>query len=80
MFVREAPKYNVKPVLGIDFRNGVDQQFVAIAKNNDGFQELNELLSYYLHNDIPIPEKAPFFKNAVVIYPFKKATFKLRNH
>ncbi|MEQ9169200.1 MAG: PHP domain-containing protein, partial [Fulvivirga sp.] len=80
MFVREAHKYNVKPVLGIDFRNGVDQQFVAIAKNNDGFQELNELLSYHLHNDIPIPERAPFFKHTFVIYPFNKATFKLHDY
>lgn len=80
IFVREAYKYNVKPVLGIDFRNGADQQFIAIAKNNDGFQELNELLSYHLHNDIPIPQRAPLFKDAFVIYPFNKATFKLHNY
>ncbi|MTI39259.1 DNA polymerase III subunit alpha [Fulvivirga lutimaris] len=80
IFVREAQKCNVKPVLGIDFRNGANQQFVGIAKNNKGFQELNELLSYHLHNNIPIPEKAPFFKNAFVIYPFNKATFKLRKN
>jgi len=30
-FVRMAPKYDIKPVLGIDFRNGADQLFVAIT-------------------------------------------------
>ncbi len=31
-FVRKAPEYNIKPILGIDFRNGADQCFVGIAK------------------------------------------------
>ncbi|MGD1958240.1 MAG: DNA polymerase III subunit alpha [Fulvivirga sp.] len=72
-FVRLAQKENIKPVIGIDFRNGAEQQYVAIAKNNTGFQELNDLLSYHLHNEIPIPSEAPCFKNAFVIYPFQKS-------
>jgi len=43
-FIRLAPKYGIKPVVGIDFRNGVDQQYVGLAKNNNGFQELNKWL------------------------------------
>ncbi len=80
IFVREAHKYNVKPILGIDFRNGADQQFVGVAKNNQGFQELNEFLSYHLHQDIPIPKRAPLFKHVFVIYPFTKGIFNLHNH
>ncbi|AKA35313.1 DNA polymerase III subunit alpha [Flagellimonas lutaonensis] len=71
-FVREAPKYGVSPVLGIDFRNGADQCFVGIAKNNDGYQELNEYLSYHLHNALEIPQCAPDFENVFVVYPFEK--------
>ena len=37
-FVQQANKLNIKPVIGVDFRNGNSQQFVAIAKNNKGFQ------------------------------------------
>lgn len=70
-FVREAPKYNVRPILGIDFRNGVETCFIGIAKNNAGYQELNELLSYHLHGDLQLPERAPILKNAAVIYPFE---------
>lgn len=71
-FVRKASEYNIAPVLGIDFRNGAQQQFVAIAKNNEGFKELNDYLSTHLHQKSKIPEKAPVFKEAFVIYPFEK--------
>lgn len=70
-FVREAPKYDIKPILGIDFRNGVDPCFVGIAKNNEGYQELNTFLSHHLHNGLDIPSRAPRFENAFVVYPFE---------
>ncbi|MGI9546203.1 MAG: PHP domain-containing protein, partial [Flavobacteriaceae bacterium] len=71
-FVRKAPKYNIKPILGIDFRNGADQCFVGIAKNNKGYQELNTFLSAHLHEEKEISQRAPKFKHAYVIYPFEK--------
>ena len=79
-FVRLAPEYEITPVIGIDFRNGVDQQFVGIAKNNAGFQELNEYLSPFLHEKEAIPSRAPDFKNAYVIYPFQGAPEELADH
>jgi DNA-directed DNA polymerase III PolC len=69
-FVREASKYNIKPIAGIDFRLGVKQQYVGIAKNNAGFLELNEHLSDYLSEKITFESQAPEFKNSYVIYPF----------
>ena len=71
-FLLLAKEYNIHPVVGIDFRNGVDQQFVALAKNHEGFFELNEFLSHYQRSKKPIPERATF-KNAFTIYPFEKA-------
>lgn len=71
-FVRKAPEYGIKPILGIDFRNGVNPCFVGLARNNEGYRELNSFLSRHLHDDRPIPDRAPGFKNAVVIYPFEK--------
>lgn len=70
-FVRDAPKYGVRPIIGVDFRNGTQQQFVAIAKNNEGFQEINLFLSKHLHQETEIPDRAPVFKNVYVIYPFQ---------
>ncbi|NOZ47747.1 MAG: DNA polymerase III subunit alpha [Chlorobi bacterium] len=71
-FTRLAPDYNIEPVLGIDFRNGAQQQFIGIAKNNEGFKELNDFLSAYLHAGKKIPDTAPPLKNAYIIYPFSK--------
>lgn len=75
---RIAPSYNIKPIFGVDFRNGIRQLFVAIAKNNEGFQEINEYLTPFLLNKTliengiaEIPPQAPAFENAFVVYPFK---------
>ncbi|WP_306416846.1 PHP domain-containing protein [Fulvivirga maritima] len=69
-FVRLSIKHKIEPILGIDFRNGVAQQFIGIAKNNQGYFELNRFLSGFLHSGDPIPEKAPYFSHAFIIYPF----------
>ncbi|WP_276169102.1 DNA polymerase III subunit alpha [Zobellia alginiliquefaciens] len=71
-FVRKSPEYNVRPILGIDFRNGVDQCFVGIAKNNEGYLELNNYLSRHLHQKKEMPATAPRFQHAYVVYPFEK--------
>ncbi len=71
-FVRKAPEYGIKPILGIDFRNGIEQCFVGIAKNNKGYLELNNFLSEHIHNKKQLEVRAPNFEHAYVIYPFEK--------
>jgi len=71
-FIRKAPDFGVRPLVGIDFRNGAKQLYVGIAKNNDGFYELNSYLSHHSHDNIPLPEIAPQLKNAFIIYPFEQ--------
>ena len=52
-FVRQAMalEHKIRPVVGVDIRNGVQQQYVVIAKNSDGFREINDFLNPYLHNN-----------------------------
>ena len=77
-FVRLAQKKSIKPVLGIDFRNGAQQQFIVIAKNNNGYELLNNYLSELLHLDtFKVPEKAICIPNTYVVYPFKNEVFHL---
>lgn len=71
-FVRKASEYNVRPILGIDFRNGVNQCYVGIAKNNKGYLELNNFLSEHLHEKKEFSLIAPNFEHAYVVYPFEK--------
>ena len=68
--VRLANKAGIKPIVGIDFRNGVDQQFVGIAQNNEGFLALNRMLSSHLHVQSPIPTRPPRMEQVEIIYPF----------
>lgn len=71
--MRLAPEYNINPVIGVDFRNGAEQQFILLAKNNTGFQKINEYLSGFLHDDTQtIPDRAPYIPESFVIYPFEK--------
>ena len=70
-FVRLAPEYGIAPLVGIDFRNGVEPCFIGIAKNNQGYQELNNYLSQHLHQKTEIPVRAPQFQHAFVVYPFE---------
>ena len=69
--MRLSPKYKIKPVLGVDFRNGAQQQFILMAKNNNGFYHINRYLSTFLHNpELKIPEQAPLLEDTFVVYPY----------
>ncbi|MEN9523909.1 MAG: hypothetical protein RL065_2286, partial [Bacteroidota bacterium] len=69
--LRLSHEYGMKVHVGIDFRNGIQQQYIGIAKNNEGFKELNEHLSSHLHHNKKFEKQAPTFGNAFVIYPLK---------
>jgi DNA polymerase-3 subunit alpha len=72
-FVQQAKKQNIKPIIGVDFRNGNTQQFVALAKNNHGFENINRYLSSFLESKTTIPEKPKSLEEVFIIYPFEKA-------
>ena len=74
-FVRLAPKYNIRPVLGIDFRNGINQKYIGLAKNNNGFQALNKHLTAYLQDEKAFEDQAPEMMDTFIIYPFRKRKF-----
>ena len=71
-FVVECGRKGVRPVLGVEFRNGNELLYVALAKNNVGFSELNRFLTQHNLNKQPYPETAPDWENVFVIYPFGK--------
>lgn len=71
-FFRLAAEYNIKPIAGADFRNGMQQLYVALAQSNQGYTELNRFLSEHLHAKKPFPENAPDIPEVVFIYPFEQ--------
>jgi DNA polymerase-3 subunit alpha len=72
-FIQQAKKHAIKPVVGVDFRNGNTQQFVAIAKNNTGFKNINSYLSSFLETKTIIPDIPTYLDEVFIIYPFEKA-------
>ena len=62
-------------ILGVDFRIENQQQFIAIAKNNEGFQNINFYLTEFLlqgkNSSRGEFSQEPIIKNAYIVYPFK---------
>jgi DNA polymerase-3 subunit alpha len=69
-FVAVCKEKGIKPIAGIEFRRGDQLLYTGLAKNNDGFHELNEFLSEHNLKSQPLPDQAPEFDNVFVIYPF----------
>jgi DNA-directed DNA polymerase III PolC len=69
-FVRECNANGIKPVAGMEFKNGDRFLFTAIASNNEGFREMNEFLSDIIISGDKIPQKPPLLQNVNIIFPF----------
>ncbi|HEX8549322.1 MAG TPA: PHP domain-containing protein, partial [Cytophagaceae bacterium] len=65
-------EYKLDFSLGIEFRLENQLLYIAVAKNNRGFEEINRFLSEYNLTHKPFPQIAPAFENAFVIYEWKK--------
>jgi len=77
-FVAVCKAKGVKPIAGIEFRRGDQLLYIGLAKNNEGFRELNEFLSHHTLRNLPLPDKTPELENVVVVYPFQSAVRSLQ--
>ncbi len=79
-FVRLAKEAGLKPIGGVDVRNGDKTLYILLAKNNEGFTEINRFLSHYqlLHSDYPA--ETPPFSNVFVVYPLESYPRKILSH
>ncbi len=69
-FVRLCHREGIRPLLGIDFRSEDGRRlFTGIARNNEGFAQLNRLLSDHSLQGSPLPEVPPPLPDAFIIYP-----------
>lgn len=73
-FFREAAKKRLAVAGGADVRNGVQQLYVVLAQNEQGFEEINRWLSRHLMYKKPFPPYAPQFEHCLVVYPFAQAS------
>lgn len=68
-YAMEAQRRGIPVVLGVDFREGNRQKFVALARSNMGFQHINDYLSLLLGQKKTIPDEAPLLEETFIIYP-----------
>lgn len=66
----ERENYDLEVAVGVEFRRDEKLLYLGIARNNEGFEELNSYLSHYNNTGQPLLSKAPDFNHAFVIYPF----------
>ena len=62
-----------RAVIGVDFRNGITPCYVALAKNWEGFRQINDNISEHLHRKQRFSSRAPVaaLKDAWIIYPLE---------
>lgn len=69
-FVRSCRAKGLNGLVGMEFRNGDALLYTAIARNHEGFREINEHMSSANQRHMPVSSLPPDFKNVFVLYPF----------
>lgn len=78
--LRLAPKFSISIVVGIEFRRNHELLFIAIAQNNQGFEEINRHLSFRNRSKDILPSMAPELRHTTIIYPWGVAPDQLRDN
>ncbi len=58
--------------IGVEFRKENELLYIAIAKNNKGFEAINRFLSHHNREEKSFPLRAPEFQHVFIIYPYNK--------
>lgn len=69
-FFRICVENKIKPIGGIEFRKDNRLLYIGIAGDREGMRELNDFLTYHNLKEVLLPDQAPSFKRAYIIYPY----------
>lgn len=64
------PAYDLEIAVGVEFRHDGELRYIAIARNNRGFEAINRFLSHRNRENKSLPRRAPEFDDVFVIYPY----------
>jgi DNA polymerase-3 subunit alpha len=71
--IKRWSKQNDFPVVvGVDFKNKMSTQYIAIPKSESGWAQINEWLSYHSHRKMDFPARPPHWDAVEIIYPFER--------
>ena len=75
-FVRLAPEYGIRPVVGIDFRNKGDDDglplYIGLANNPDGYARLCAHLNGHLNEHQSFSDVVPEIQDVAFICPWER--------
>jgi len=74
-FVKLCKANNIKPIAGVELRNGNIHLYTGIARNKEGFRELNEFVTVINESHAEYPDRAPDLDHVIFIYPFRKLKY-----
>jgi DNA-directed DNA polymerase III PolC len=69
-FMRVCDEKGVKPIAGLEFRRNKRLLYFGIAQNREGMKELNDFLTEHNLEQKPLPDLAPAFNHAYIVYPY----------
>jgi DNA polymerase-3 subunit alpha len=79
-FVKCCEQNGIKPLAGIEFREGNHLVFTAVAKSTDGIEEINRMLSEFNLYGKPYTERARHLQHSFVVYPLANYPGVLQDH
>jgi DNA polymerase-3 subunit alpha/error-prone DNA polymerase len=79
-FTKLCLTHNIKPLVGVEFRQNNRLLFIGLAKNQEGIGEMCRLLTKHNLEKSALPTSAPVFKNVLVIYPLPYASNELKEN
>ncbi len=77
-FVKLCHKHGISPVAGIEFRRKHNLLYIGLARNNEGFRQLNQMLSAHNIEKKPLPLRAPKLPDVFFIYPLSEGIVRSR--
>lgn len=78
-FYKACNETDIKPIVGMEFRENNKLLYIALAKNRQGIGEINRHRTKFNLEGSAVPDVAPDFKNVIVIYPIENAPNSLRD-
>jgi DNA-directed DNA polymerase III PolC len=78
-FTKQCKQANIKPIVGVEFRQDNQLLFIGLAKNQKGIGEMCRLLTQHNLGKTTLPNVAPAFEHVFIIYPTSNAPKDLRD-
>lgn len=64
-----SSEYAIRPVAGVEIRNGHVLEYILLARNNSGLLRINRFLSHYLQLQQAFPARPILEEDVWIIYP-----------